>query len=56
MAERVDTFLIQAKPFSVEIVGVFDLGSDGLIKGWQEYFDSQPITEQVQAAGITLPT
>jgi limonene-1,2-epoxide hydrolase len=56
MAERVDTFPIQGRPFSVEIVGVFEVGRDGLIRRWQEYFDSQPITERVQAAGIALPT
>jgi limonene-1,2-epoxide hydrolase len=56
MAERVDTFPIQGQPFSVEIVGVFEVGSDGLIKRWQEYFDSQPVTDQLKAAGVTIPS
>jgi limonene-1,2-epoxide hydrolase len=56
MVERVDTFHIQGKPYSLEVVGVFEVGGDGLIERWQEYFDMPSITDQLQAAGISIPT
>jgi limonene-1,2-epoxide hydrolase len=56
MVERVDTFPIEGKPFRLEIVGVFEVGGDGLITRWQEYFDSQSVTDQLNAAGISIPT
>jgi limonene-1,2-epoxide hydrolase len=55
LVERVDTMPIQGKQFSLEIVGVFEVGGDGLIKRWQEYYDSKSITDQFKAAGITIP-
>ena len=56
MAERVDTFPIGGKPFSIEIVGVFEVGDDGRIHRWHEYCDSKSITDQFEAAGIAMPT
>jgi limonene-1,2-epoxide hydrolase len=56
MVERVDTVPIQGKPISFEIVGVFEVRDDGLIKRWREYYDSQSIADQFKAAGIALPT
>jgi limonene-1,2-epoxide hydrolase len=56
MVERVDTFPIEGKPFSLEIVGVFVVGDDGLITGYREYFDSKSIIDQLKAAGIAIPT
>lgn len=56
MVERVDTANIEGKPFSFEIVGVFEVGADGLIKRWREYFDSASIADQLKAAGIAIPT
>ena len=56
MVERVDTFPIQGKPFGFEIVGVFEVGSDGLITRWQEYYDRRSLEDQLEAAGIAIPT
>jgi limonene-1,2-epoxide hydrolase len=56
MVERVDTVPIQGKLISFEVVGVFEVGGDGLIKRFQEYYDSKSITDQIKAAGIATPT
>jgi limonene-1,2-epoxide hydrolase len=56
MVERVDSFPIEGKPLTLEVVGVIEVGNDGLITRWQEYFDSRSITNQLKAAGITIPT
>jgi limonene-1,2-epoxide hydrolase len=56
MVERVDTMPIQGKQFTLEIVGVFEVGDNGLIKRWREYYDSRSITNQLKAAGIAIPT
>jgi limonene-1,2-epoxide hydrolase len=55
MVERVDTVPIQGTPISFEVVGVFEVGDNGLIKRWQEYYDSKSITDQFKAAGIAIP-
>lgn len=45
-AERVDKFRFADRPdFVVAACGVFDVGADGLIRRWQDYFDSAGIAE-----------
>jgi limonene-1,2-epoxide hydrolase len=56
MVERVDTFPIQGRPYSLEVVGVFEVTGDGLITRWQEYFDMKSITDHLKASGIAMPT
>ena len=56
MVERVDTFSIGGKQFSLETVGVVEVGSDGLFRRWREYYDSKSISDQLEAAGIPIPT
>jgi limonene-1,2-epoxide hydrolase len=54
IVERVDTFHIQGKQFSLDIVGVFEVGNDGRITRWREYYDSKSATEMIEAAGISV--
>jgi limonene-1,2-epoxide hydrolase len=56
LVERVDNMRIEGKSFSLEAVGVFEVGSDGLIKRFRDYFDSKAIADQLKAAGIAMPT
>jgi limonene-1,2-epoxide hydrolase len=56
MVERVDTFPVAGKPFSLECVGVFEVGDDGRINRWREYFDWKSVTDRLKAAGIALPS
>jgi limonene-1,2-epoxide hydrolase len=56
MVERVDSFAIDGKPFSVEAVGVFEVRDDGLITTYREYYDSKTVTDQLNAAGIVIPS
>jgi limonene-1,2-epoxide hydrolase len=56
MVERVDTVPMQGRLISFEIVGVFEVGGDGLITRWQEHYDSKSITDQFKAAGIAIPS
>jgi limonene-1,2-epoxide hydrolase len=51
MVERVDTVPIQGKLISFEVVGVFEVGEVGLIKRFQEYYDSKSITDLIKSAG-----
>jgi limonene-1,2-epoxide hydrolase len=55
MVERVDTWPMQGKTLSLENVGVFEVGGDGLIKRYSYYYDSKSIADQLKAAGIAIP-
>jgi limonene-1,2-epoxide hydrolase len=39
MTERVDRFTMNGKSHSLDTVGVFEMGDDGKVKRWREYFD-----------------
>jgi limonene-1,2-epoxide hydrolase len=54
MVERVDSFQIGGKPFQMEVVGVFEV-DQGRIKRWRDYYDLKSITDQIEAAGVSLP-
>jgi limonene-1,2-epoxide hydrolase len=45
MVERVDKFEINGKRFTLEAVGVFEVGDDGRIERWREYFDRTPFAQ-----------
>lgn len=51
-----DTSSISGKQFSLETVGLVEVGDDGRFTRWREYYDSRSITDQLQAAGIPIPT
>lgn len=42
MTERVDKFTMNGQQVSIDIVGVFEVGDDGKVKRWREYFDASP--------------
>jgi limonene-1,2-epoxide hydrolase len=50
MVERVDIFEMQGKTFEVEIAGVFEIGEDGRIARWRDYYDMRSLEESVAAA------
>ena len=54
MVERVDSFTLEGKPFSVEAVGVFEVAGDGLINRFRDYYDDKSIADQLKAAGISI--
>jgi limonene-1,2-epoxide hydrolase len=55
MLERVDSFDVEGKGFSMEVMAAFVIDSDGLIKRWRESYDLQSITDQIEAAGFKVP-
>jgi limonene-1,2-epoxide hydrolase len=48
--ERVDNCEIAGKSIGFEIVGVFDVDSEGRITRWRDYYDLPTIMAQVTAA------
>jgi limonene-1,2-epoxide hydrolase len=55
MLERVDSFSIGGKPFSMEVMAAFEIDADGRIKRWRDSFDLKSIRDQIEAAGIDVP-
>ena len=50
MTERVDNFEVGGKPIGMEVMGVFDVDSNGRITRWRDYYDLPTLVEQVAAA------
>jgi limonene-1,2-epoxide hydrolase len=47
--ERVDRFwLANGKTVELPVAGVFDVGADGKIRAWRDYFDLAMYTRQLQ--------
>jgi limonene-1,2-epoxide hydrolase len=55
MTERVDSWSVGGKRIGTEIVGVFEIDSDGRIQRYQEYFDLKSIMDEMEAAGVSAP-
>ena len=53
MNERTDRFRIGEASISLPVAGVFEVGSDGRIVLWRDYFDMKTFTDQM--AAITPP-
>ncbi len=51
MTERVDTVALGGSRFTMEVVGVFEVGTDGKIERWQEYYDQKSVMDAVEALG-----
>jgi limonene-1,2-epoxide hydrolase len=47
--ERIDSGIVNDKPLTVHIVGVFEVDADGKIAAWRDYMDSREIAVQVGA-------
>jgi limonene-1,2-epoxide hydrolase len=54
MVERVDSFGVGATRVSMDVVGVFEVDSNGLITRWREYFDQKSLADDLAAAGATI--
>ncbi len=52
--ERVDSFVTLGKSISVSLCSVFEVGDDGLIKVWREYFDPTDTARQLGISGDKL--
>jgi limonene-1,2-epoxide hydrolase len=50
MAERVDNFDVQGKPFGLEVAAVFEVDGSGRIKRWRDYYDLRSIQDRIAAA------
>ena len=50
LTERVDNCEIAGKSVGMEVVGVFDVDSDGRITRWRDYYDLPTLAEQFTAA------
>jgi limonene-1,2-epoxide hydrolase len=55
MLERVDSYRIGGKPFSMEVMAAFEIDAEGRIKRWRESYDLKSITDQIEAAGFKVP-
>jgi len=49
MNERIDRFRIGDKWADLPVAGVFEVGPDGLITLWRDYFDQQTLNDQLAA-------
>jgi limonene-1,2-epoxide hydrolase len=47
-AERVDRFVMGGTPVDLHVVGIFEVGSDGLITAWRDYYDRAEVDRQVR--------
>jgi limonene-1,2-epoxide hydrolase len=50
LTERVDNCEIAGKTVGMEVVGVFDVDSEGRITRWRDYYDLPTLVEQFTAA------
>jgi limonene-1,2-epoxide hydrolase len=50
LTERVDICEIAGQSIGMEVVGVFDVNSEGRITRWRDYYDLPTLVEQVAAA------
>jgi limonene-1,2-epoxide hydrolase len=55
MMERVVGFSLDGKPFSMEVMTVFEIDAEGRITRWRDSFDQKSITYEIEAAGISVP-
>jgi limonene-1,2-epoxide hydrolase len=47
LTERIDRFTINGKPIEIAVMGTFEVGADGKITAWRDYFDMQQFMKQV---------
>ncbi len=47
LTERVDRFTIGDKRIELPVMGTFEVGSDGKIRAWRDYFDMNQFTKQL---------
>jgi len=47
LTERVDRFLLNGKRVELPVMGAFEVGPDGKIRAWRDYFDLAQFTKQL---------
>lgn len=47
LTERLDRLEIAGKPVELPVMGTFEVGADGKITAWRDYFDMQQLTSQM---------
>jgi limonene-1,2-epoxide hydrolase len=47
LTERVDRFKLRGKQVALPVMGAFEVGRDGKIRAWRDYFDLQQFTKQL---------
>jgi len=47
LTERVDRFTINGKRIEIAVMGTFEVGADGKITAWRDYFDMQQFMAQM---------
>jgi len=50
LVERLDTFEIQGQSIDMEVMGALDVGGDGRITRWRDYYDLPTLVERVTIA------
>jgi limonene-1,2-epoxide hydrolase len=47
LTERVDRFVVNGKRVELPVMGAFEVGPDGKIRAWRDYFDLAQFTKQL---------
>jgi limonene-1,2-epoxide hydrolase len=47
LTERVDRFVLNGKRVELPVMGAFEVGPDGKIRAWRDYFDLSQFTKQL---------
>ena len=47
LTERVDRFVLNGKRIELPVMGAFEVGPDGKIRAWRDYFDLAQFTKQL---------
>jgi limonene-1,2-epoxide hydrolase len=47
LTERVDRFVLNGKQVAIPVMGAFEVGPDGKIRAWRDYFDLAQFTKQL---------
>jgi len=47
LTERIDRLHIGGKPIELAVMGAFEVGEDGKIRAWRDYFDMAQLTAQM---------
>jgi limonene-1,2-epoxide hydrolase len=50
LTERVDRFLLNGRKVELPVMGAFEVGPDGKIRAWRDYFDMAQFTRQLADA------
>jgi limonene-1,2-epoxide hydrolase len=47
LTERIDRFMINGKQIALPVMGIFEVGADGKLTAWRDYFDLAQFTKQM---------